>query len=310
MQRWTKGWGSLMAVLAALMASPAGAQELAPDRPREVPSSSTPFADTMETARGMAMGLGARASATSTSGLAYNAAGLSIGRLYHIESGVFYEPTASRFGLSGSVIDSYSGPVNMGVNFRYLHGNGQDGHGGYDGRLAIGLPIGDSFAIGVTGRYVSFWREGQEGASPWAEGITFDASIRVTPIPGLHIAALGYNLLPMASWLTPMQVGGSASYTIDNRFTIAVDGLADLGTWQHADGSIRPEALVGVGGEYFTGEVPIRAGYAYDSGRDAHFVTAGVGWMNQQLGIDIAWRQQVTAEYHTRLLATFRYFIH
>src|SRR5690606_14980248 len=80
MQRWTKGWGSLMAVLAALMASPAGAQELAPDRPREVPSSSTPFADTMETARGMAMGLGARASASSTSGLAYHEIGRASGR--------------------------------------------------------------------------------------------------------------------------------------------------------------------------------------------------------------------------------------
>src|SRR5690606_13365204 len=98
--------------------------------------------------------------------------------------------------------------------------------------------------------------------------------------------------------------------TINNTFTIAVDGLADLSTWENADGSIRPEALVGVGAEYFTGEVPIRAGYIYDSGRDSHFVTAGVGWMNQQLGIDIAWRQQLTDEYHTWLLATFRYFVH
>lgn len=310
MQRWTKRWGTLVAVLVAFAAPKAHAQLLADDRPRELGSTSTPFADTMETARGMAMGLGARASATSTSGLAYNAAGLSIGRHYHIESGVFYEPMASRFGLSGSVTDSYSGPVNMGLNFRYVHGNGENGHGGYDGRLAIGIPVGDAFAIGVTGRYVSFWREGQEDESPWAEGITFDASIRVTPIPGLHLAVLGYNLLPMDSWLTPMQVGGSASYTINNTFTIAVDGLADLSTWENADGSIRPEALVGVGAEYFTGEVPIRAGYIYDSGRDSHFVTAGVGWMNQQLGIDIAWRQQLTDEYHTWLLATFRYFVH
>lgn len=309
MQR-TMGWGSLTAVLVAFaMASPAVAQTLAPG-PAEAPSTATPFADTMETARGMAMGLGARASATSTSGLAYNAAGLSIGRLYHVETGVAYEPSASRFAVGGSVIDSYSGPVNMGVNFRYVHGNGQNGHGGYDGRIALAVPIGDSFALGMTGRYVSFWREGQEGAAPWAEGITFDASIRVSPIPGFHIAALGYNLLPMASPLTPMQVGGSASYTIDSRFTIAFDGLADLGTFTHEDGTIRPEALIGLGAEYFTGEVPIRAGYIYDSGRDTHFVTAGVGWMNQQLGIDIACRQQVTAEYHTWLLATFRYFIH
>lgn len=288
----------------------AAAQELTSARPREVLSLATPFGDTMETARGMAMGLGARASATSTSGLAYNAAGLSIARLYHIETGVMYEPSAARFAVGGALIDSHSGPVNAGVHFRYVHGNGQYGHGGYDGRIALGVPIGDAFALGLTGRYVSFWREGQEGADPYAEGITFDGSIRVTPIPGLHFAALGYNLLDIGSPLTPMQVGGSVSYTVDNVFTIAVDGLADLSTWKNDDGTIRPEALIGVGAEYFTGEVPIRAGYAWDSGRDTHFLTAGVGWMNQQLGIDIALRQQVTAEYHTWLLASFRYFIH
>lgn len=288
----------------------AHAQTVVPGGPAEAPSRTTPFADSMETARGMAMGLGARASATSTSGLAYNAAGLSIGRLYHIESAVGYEPGSGRLQFGGSLIDSHSGPVNAGVNFRYVHGNGHSGHGGYDGRVAIGIPVGDAFALGVTGRYVSFWREGQEGAAPWAEGITVDASIRVTPLPGLHIAALGYNLIPLPSPLTPMQVGGSASYTIDNRFTLAFDGLADLGTWTNEDGTIRPEAMLGGGAEYFTGEVPIRAGYIYDTGRDAHFVTAGVGWMNQQLGVDIACRQQVNGDYQTWLLASFRYFVH
>lgn len=308
MQRWTKhGWTLLGAALA--LASPAAAQTSGYDPAEEVPRT-TPFADSMETPRGMAMGLGARASATSTSGLAYNAAGLSIGRLYHIETGVGYEPQAARFYTGGSVIDSHSGPINAGVNFRYLHGNGQNGHGGFDGRIALGVPIGQHFALGLTGRYVSFWREGQEGAAPWAEGITFDASIRVSPIPGLHIAALGYNLLDLGSPLTPMQVGGSASYTIDGRVTIAVDGLADLSTWHNADGTIRPEALIGAGFEYFTGEVPIRAGYVYDSGRDAHFVSAGAGWMNQQLGVDLSARQQVTGRYDTWLIATFRYFVH
>jgi hypothetical protein len=308
--RWTKQvWGLVAVGMALAGVSPASAQTTAADRATEVPPPA-PFADSMETARGMAMGLGARASATSTSGLAYNAAGLSIGRLYHIETGAGYEPSAGRFYASGSLIDSHSGPVNAGVNFRYVHGNGQNGHGGFDGRIALGVPIGEQFALGLTGRYVSFWREGQEGASPWAEGITFDASIRVTPTPGLHIAALGYNLLDLGSPLTPMQVGGSISYTIDGRITLAVDGLADLSTWENADGTIRPEALIGGGFEFFTGEVPLRAGYVFDSGRNTHFVSAGVGWMNQQLGADISIRQQVTGDYHTWLLATFRYFVH
>ncbi|MBX3269159.1 MAG: hypothetical protein KF729_02790 [Sandaracinaceae bacterium] len=267
--------------------------------------------ETMETARGMAMGLGARASATSTSGLAYNPAGLSIGRHYHVESAFVYEPQNARFSSGGALIDSYSGPVNMGVSFRYVHGNGENGHGGYDGRVALGLPLGDYFAIGATGRYVSFWREGQEGANPYAEHVTFDAAVRVSPLPGFHIAALGYNLVDVGSSLAPLQVGGSISYTIDNVFTLAFDGLADLGTFRDIDGNIRPEALFGGAAELFTGEVPIRAGWMFDTGRDLHYLTAGGGWMNQEVGVDVAVRQQITGPtLDTWLLASFRYFIH
>lgn len=300
----------VLALVTMSLAAPALAQRSPPDVAVEVANGDPMFPDGMETARGMAMGLGARASATGTSGLAYNPAGLSIGRQYHVDSTVTYEPQAERFSVGGSVVDSHSGPVNAGVHFRYVHGNGREGHGGYDGRVALGVPIGDNFALGVTGRYVSFWREGEQDVPSWAEGISLDAAIRVTPMPGLHIAALGYNLIPIYSPLTPLQVGGGVSYTIDNTFTIAVDGLADLTTWTNEDGGMRPEGLFGVGAEYFTGEVPIRAGYIFDSGREAHFITAGVGWMNQQFGIDIAWRQQLTDRYHTWLLLSARYFVH
>lgn len=300
----------IAATAGSLGGTVASAQVAAPDRPREVVDDSPMLPDTMETARGMAMGLGARASATSTSGLAYNAAGLSIGRHYHIESAVQYEPQEARFATGASLIDSHSGPVNAGVNFRYVHGNGNDGHGGYDGRLALGVPLGDHFALGLTGRYMSFWREGQDDADPYAEHVTFDASIRVTPLPGFHIAALGYNLIDVGSPLAPIQAGGSASYTIDGTFTLAFDMLADFTTFQNEDGSMRPEAMIGGAAEYFTGEVPIRAGYIYDTGRGIHYVTAGVGWMNREVGIDIAGRQQVTGNLDTWLLASFRYLVH
>lgn len=309
----TSEWSLIGTAVAAALwmvgASPAAAQVAAPDRAREVTDESPMLPDTMETARGMAMGLGARASATSTSGLAYNAAGLSIGRLYHIESSVAYEPQQSRFNAGASLIDSYSGPVNAGVNFRYVHGNGYSGHGGYDGRVALGLPLGEHFAIGLTGRYMSFWQEGQEEADPYAEHVTFDASVRVTPIPGLHIAALGYNLIDVGSPLAPLRAGGGISYTIDGTFTLAFDGLADFTTFQNEDGSMRPEAMLGGAAEYFTGEVPIRAGYIYDTGRGIHYVTAGVGWTNREMGIEIGYRQQVTGDMNTWLLASYRYFI-
>jgi hypothetical protein len=296
-------------VLALLFAAAAAhAQEESPGVIREATSSPAP--DTYETTRGLALGLGARASATSTSGVAYNAAGLGIGRHYHVESTTFYVPQAARFGFGAALIDSYSGPIHAGMSYRYIQGNGANGHSGMEGRLALSLPIGDAFALGMTGRYLSYWRDGDANAQqPWAEGFTFDASVRVSPLPGLHFAALGNNLLDMGSPLVPMQVGGSASYTVDNALTLAFDGLADLSTWR-VNGNIKPEALFGGALEYFTGEVPIRIGYFFDTGRDVHTVSGGLGWMNREFGFDVSVRQQVNGPQQTTLLGAFRYFVH
>jgi hypothetical protein len=179
------------------------------------------------------------------------------------------------------------------------------GPGGYDGRLSLSLPLGDSFGLGVTGRYVSFWREGSSNAPPFAEGITFDAAARVTPVAGLHIAAFGYNLIDLGSSLVPRQAGGSISYTYDNRLTLAFDGIADLGTFENPDGSLRPEGLFGGAGEYFTGEVPIRVGYYYDTGRDLHVLTGGLGYITEDFGVEVSLRQQVNRTQLTTILASF-----
>lgn len=294
-----------LALAALSLGSPAAAAAQAAIDP--------PVAEGYETTRGLALGLGARASAASTSALQYNAAGLTIGRVYHIESIVGYEPGTTRFSAGAAVVDSYSSPFAMGMSYRYIHGNGENGHGGMEGRLSLALPIGDSFSIGVSGRYMSFWREGQpEGdiRGPFAEGITMDAAIRVMPIEGLHIAALGYNLIDHGTSLVPRLVGGSASYTIDRMVTIAFDGLADLSTFYYDDGSLRPEALFGGSVEVFVSGVPIRAGYSFDTGRDIHYVTAGLGYVTQDFGLDFSWRQQVVGDDDTWLLLGFRYFVH
>lgn len=272
-----------------------------------------PVAEGYETTRGLAMGLGARASAAATSALQYNAAGMTVGRIYHIESVVGYEPTTSRFSFGAAIVDSFSSAVAMGISYRYILGNGRYGHGGMEGRIAVAVPVGEVLGIGVTGRYMSFWREGQlEGdvRGPFVEGASVDVSLRVSPIPGLHIAALGYNLIDHGSPLAPRLIGGGVSYTIDGTVTVAFDGLADLSTFRDADGSLRPEGLFGGALELFVAGVPIRGGYSYDTGRDIHYVTAGLGYVTQQFGIELSWRQQVAGDDDTWLLASVRYFVH
>ncbi|MGF1467957.1 MAG: hypothetical protein ACFCGT_17690 [Sandaracinaceae bacterium] len=281
-----------------------------------------PVAENMETARTLAMGLGARASATSTSAVAVNPAGMGIGRHYHIESAGLYEPQDSRFAVGGTVVDSSSGPVQAGVHFRYIHGNGKYGHAGFDTRASLAMPLGDAFAVGLTGRYVSFWQQGQENRSPpHAQGFTFDAAIRVTPTQGLHIAALGNNLLEIANCpagsatvcygrgLLPRTVGGSVSYTFEDSLTLAFDGLADLSTNRSIDGKLVPEGLFGGAVEYFTGEIPIRVGYYFDTLRSLHVFSGGLGFVTEQFAVEASVRQQINRDAATTLLASFRYFV-
>jgi hypothetical protein len=293
----------LLALALALPAATAHAQE----------STTLPPADDYETTRGMAMGLGARASAVATSALASNPANLALGRLYHIESVVGYMPQLTNFTFGAGVADSFSSPVALGVQYRYILGNGQNGHSGMDGRVGLAYAFSEAFSIGVSGRYHSFQREGQQEGDtrgPYAEGVNVDVSLRLTPVTGLHIAAIGQNLIEYGTPYVARLVGGSVSYTFENVLTLAVDGFADLSTFHDANGGLRPEMLLGGAAEVFTGEVPIRTGYFYDSGRGIHYVTAGVGYVRPEFGIDFAWRQQIVGEDDTWLTLSFRYFVH
>ncbi|MBN8615319.1 MAG: hypothetical protein J0L92_32285 [Deltaproteobacteria bacterium] len=276
-------------------------------------STTVPPADDYESTRAMAMGLGARASAASTAALGTNPANLALGRLYHVETVVGYVPQHTNFTFGAGVVDGFSSPVALGVQYRYILGNGQYGHSGMDGRVGLAYAFSEAFSIGVSGRYHSFQREGQQEGDtrgPYAEGVNVDASLRLTPVPGLHIAAIGQNLIDYGTPYIARLVGGSISYTFENVLTLAVDGFADLSTFRDVAGNMRPEMLLGGAAEVFTGEVPIRAGYFYDSGRGIHYITAGVGYVRPEFGIDLGWRQQVVGDDDTWVTLSFRYFVH
>jgi len=298
--------------LALALALPSGAL-LAPSGARAQAAPLVPPADDYETTRAMGMGLGARASAASTSALGSNPANLALGRLYHVETVVGYVPQHTNFSFGAGILDSFSAPVALGVQYRYVLGNGQYGISGMDGRAGLAYAFSEAFSIGVAGRYHSFAREGQQEGDtrgPHAEGVNVDVSLRLTPIPGLHIAAIGQNLIEYGTPYVARLAGGSLSYTFENVFTIAIDGFADLSTFRDASNNIRPEMLIGGAAEVFTGEVPIRAGYFYDSGRGIHYVTAGVGYVRPEFGVDIGWRQQVAGDDDPWLTLSFRYFVH
>lgn len=280
----------------ALLLVPFGAAAQTPPGPED-----------METARGLALGTGVRASATSTSALAYNPAGLAGGRLYHLETGAMYEPAFGRFITQAAVADSMTSKVAAGMSIRGIFGGDSAEHTGVDGRLALALPLGEAISIGVGGRYMSIDGQGQTAdgtGRPGATGFTMDASLRVSPVTGLVIAGYGYNLIDVGSPLAPLRAGGGISYTLASALTIGADVLVDPRTFD------RTRLLVGGGIEYLAaGSVPLRVGYSWDQGRQLHVVTGGLGYIERKVGVDISLRQQVSGGSDTTLMASLRYFV-
>src|SRR5262245_40470103 len=73
---------------------------------------------TAETARGIALGTGLRASAISTSALAYSPAALALGNLYHIEANVEYLSGLNTVALGGAAVDSSTSKLGAGIAIR------------------------------------------------------------------------------------------------------------------------------------------------------------------------------------------------
>lgn len=274
----------------------------------------------MESARGMALGTGSRATSASTQAQADNPANLPIGQLYQVESSLAYDPTFKRFGFGGSVVDSMTSRLAAGASLRTLLGNGEAGkNSGWDGRVGLGFPIIEQLLVGISMRYANM-KVADHRAVPERDpmgmepdqqfrlkGFTMDAAFTLRPIPGLSIAGLAYNIVDKKSLLAPLMVGGSAGFSTGS-LTLGGDVLVDLNTHKQFDG---PKLLVGGGLEFLAGgAVPLRAGYQYDAARDQSSVTGGLGFVDARFGLLASLRQSVNQGGETSLFFAVQYFVH
>ncbi|MCB9628637.1 MAG: hypothetical protein H6725_14800 [Sandaracinaceae bacterium] len=265
--------------------------------------------DTLETARGIAMGSGARATATGTSALAYNSSNLSLRRLYHVEAGFGYITGRNAFTIGSAVADSISNSLAAGFSFRGFFGNGRD-YNGWDGRLGLGMALAPAISLGVGARFVRMTpRERDDNDTPIGEhasGFTLDASATLTPIEWLHISVLAYNLIDLDSALAPVQVGGSAGILVQEfGLALGFDVLVDISTFAS------PRVIGGFGAEYTAADiVPIRLGYRRDGGRNLHTLSLGAGYVDSKFELDFALRHDLRARRgprQTELMLTVRY---
>ncbi len=279
----------------------------------------------IESARGVSLGTGARASAASTQAQADNASNLVLGQLYHLESFIGYQPTLKRVGWGASAVDSMTSRLAAGVSARGVFGDNAAGdNSGWEIKGSLGIPIIDMLSIGVSGRYVRYTLSDPDAiperpVSPLAplsapdqtfkvKAFTLDANFTLRPLRGLSISGLAYNLIDTKSPLAPLMVGGSAAFSFANSgFGLGGDVLVDLNTHKAFDGA---KLLVGGGLEYLLqGAIPLRAGYLFDQGRNQHGVTAGFGYIDQHVGVQMSLRQMVAGGTETTLMAALQYFV-
>ena len=299
----------LACVCALFVANPRAAHA---DDCKEIDKVECPKPVAAETARGLGLGTGVRASAISTSALAYSPGALSLGNLYHIEGNVDYMSELKTVALGAAVVDSSTAKLGAGVGLRGFLG-GDNALNGLDGRLGISLSLSEAFSIGVGGRYIQLSTDIPTGDDEseevkLARGFTMDASLRISPTPGVQLDIAALNFIDRSSPYVPTQLSGSLAIALGDAFSAGADVITDMTSFED------PGITLGVGGEYLgANTIPVRLGYMGDLARKIHAIGAGIGYTDERIGLDIGLRQEIDrpgpAKPETRIMGAVRYYV-
>lgn len=303
------GLGSALATASMLVASSTAAQgaevasgaSIVDPRPHAIPR-----AEDFESSRMVGAGLGLRAGAFGTTAVLANPANLALTQQYHAEAIAGYAPGEGSFTFGSVVADSSTSRMRAGVASRAIVGDGQRGYRGSDNRVVLGIAAGEHIGIGLGLRYLRLKSRGDTDdgypEAPELRTVTLDASVRVTPVTGLHLAAFGYNLVRSGSLLAPTRLGAGIVYQYENSVQFGVDFLADVTTFRETT------YLFGAGVEWWVDEqYPIRLGYARDGGRSRDAMTFGLGYVETRFGIELSLRQEFGSGRQSQLLFSARY---
>ena len=260
---------------------------------------------TQDTARGLALGTGARAAARSTSALLYNVAGLSVGRVYHLETDVAYFARERTLAAAAGVADSLTSALAAGLSARWLRSLGTGGYSGLDFRLGFALPLSDALSVGALGRYLSLNRQGSGPKGDKTKlrvtkGIALGAAIRARLLEQCELALLAGNVLSTAGDRTPRRLGASVAVDFAGAATVG----ADLLHVTAAGGYV----IAGAGAEYRHELLALRAGYRYQGLAERHALSAGLGYSKPRAALDLSLRRALSGS-DTTLMLALRYFV-
>lgn len=306
--------------------------------------------DDLVTPRALGMGGAMRANATGALGPLINPSGMAMVHQYAIEAFYGFDVQSIGNTVHVSLADSITSRLAAGIYYTYVHSapelrytvDGPPGRAlrqGSETGLALALPIGEHFALGLTNKYVSVSTEvGNPSCDPLvpdscraitidsttshaaAAGYTLDFGMTLRLGDSVSFGIAGQNLVPLHSVEAPMTLGMGLSYNMGQSFLIEVDGAVYFDRF-HKPSSIGPNGeritgavittgMVAGGLEYLiAGKVPIRAGVSYDTGLTATYLSLGTGYTGTKFAIDLSYRQKVQAGIDSLLALAIRVFL-
>ncbi len=305
-----------LALTPALLLS-AGLAASAAARAGDVPALESYDHGELATPRSAAFSGGALVSSQSMTALVTNPANVASERSYDLGAFADIGPQAVRQNYAVGIVDSATNSWGLAVGVLGAYSRLDPVNDGsavaesdYDLRLAAGYPVSDRLRIGASARYLRLRQDGPgplpasavSGGlrdEPIVNGFTAGAGVTVLPVDWLALAGVAENLTNPGNGFLPLQAGGGVAL-LTPAFVLEADTLVDFTTYTEAT------ARVMGGAEYLlAGSFPLRAGARYDWGPRVASVSAGVGYADRAVSLDVSVVQSVSGPVSTLIVAGF-----
>lgn len=261
--------------------------------------------------RELSVGESLRAEATGARAITLNPAGLALTRQLVFEGSYGFRPEDSASSLAVSACDS-TNAVPGCYYYRYFSAEPTVGATEFSRRahelgIALSRALSPQIAVGVTTKYFDY-NSDMLGEMD-SDGFNVDAGLVFRPSSAFSIGMAGYNLVGADSPQYPRAVGGGLALRPSPNIGISADAVWNLETDEE-----QTPGRYGGGIEYFyrssdkLSGYPIRAGAVYDNPTDSAWLTAGLGFTNPKLAIDVGARKQVDGGDELLILAGLRLF--
>ncbi len=286
-------WHRLTLLLALTVPVLAHAQEaVAPDLFRK------PRAEDLrdlQSARGYGMGGAWRALGIGAEAGVGNPAALAAFRAYRVEITGAWDWVGQDASGMVAVADSSTSALAAGVSYQLVSlGKGTERTTAHLNTVALGLPIANSFLLGVSSRYLLM-----RGARQ-ANAITGDAGIIFRPSEAISLGVSAHNLINTRNPELTRYYSAHAGL-LAGVLSIAADVRADFETQS------RTTLTYSGGLEYIFGQsFPVRAGYTWDGFTRSSQLGVGIGLMTPGGGLDLAYRHDVGGEKGRLVALTFK----